>query len=153
MSHEDLLLGPRRPCPLFSGLTDHLLQALVPVTIEVDVPFDLHRYIIGQKGSGIRRMMDEFEVTRSCRPFPWRPDVGRELCHRCCWEWMDAAPRGARSRPPSHSGGAFLLLFICSSSPPAGVDTSHPPCPESAGVSLVKWDRQATADDFQAHPR
>ncbi|XP_040828324.1 vigilin isoform X2 [Ochotona curzoniae] len=38
------------------------LEALVPVTIEVEVPFDLHRYIIGQKGSGIRKMMDEFEV-------------------------------------------------------------------------------------------
>ncbi|KAF6114088.1 high density lipoprotein binding protein [Phyllostomus discolor] len=38
------------------------LEALVPVTTEVEVPFDLHRYIIGQKGSGIRKMMDEFEV-------------------------------------------------------------------------------------------
>uniref|UniRef100_A0A2K5SIL5 Vigilin n=1 Tax=Cebus imitator TaxID=2715852 RepID=A0A2K5SIL5_CEBIM len=38
------------------------LEALVPVTIEVEVPFDLHRYIIGQKRSGIRKMMDEFEV-------------------------------------------------------------------------------------------
>ncbi|XP_008305571.1 high density lipoprotein binding protein a [Cynoglossus semilaevis] len=38
------------------------LRALVPVTIEVEVPFELHRYIIGQKGSGIRKMMDEFEV-------------------------------------------------------------------------------------------
>jgi len=38
------------------------LKALVPVTIEVEVPFELHRYIIGQKGSGIRKMMDEFEV-------------------------------------------------------------------------------------------
>ncbi|VTJ88527.1 Hypothetical predicted protein, partial [Marmota monax] len=38
------------------------LEALVPVTIEVEVPFDLHHYIIGQKGSGIRKMMDEFEV-------------------------------------------------------------------------------------------
>ena len=37
-------------------------QALVPLTIEVEVPFELHRYIIGQKGSGIRKMMDEFEV-------------------------------------------------------------------------------------------
>lgn len=26
------------------------------------MPFELHRYIIGQKGSGIRKMMDEFEV-------------------------------------------------------------------------------------------
>jgi len=38
------------------------LKALVPITIEVEVPFELHRYIIGQKGSGIRKMMDEFEV-------------------------------------------------------------------------------------------
>ncbi|NP_958882.1 high density lipoprotein binding protein a [Danio rerio] len=38
------------------------LKALVPVTIAVEVPFELHRYIIGQKGSGIRKMMDEFEV-------------------------------------------------------------------------------------------
>uniref|UniRef100_A0A3Q4FXF5 Vigilin n=1 Tax=Neolamprologus brichardi TaxID=32507 RepID=A0A3Q4FXF5_NEOBR len=38
------------------------LKALVPVTIEVEVPFELHRYIIGQKGSGIRKMMEDFEV-------------------------------------------------------------------------------------------
>uniref|UniRef100_A0A8C2NHY5 Vigilin n=1 Tax=Capra hircus TaxID=9925 RepID=A0A8C2NHY5_CAPHI len=44
------------------------LEALVPVTIEVEVPFDLHRYIIGQKGSGIRKMMDEFEVNRALPP-------------------------------------------------------------------------------------
>lgn len=41
-----------------------LPQALVPVTIEVEVPFELHRYIIGQKGSGIRKMMEEFEVSK-----------------------------------------------------------------------------------------
>ncbi|KAJ8418609.1 hypothetical protein AAFF_G00001080 [Aldrovandia affinis] len=38
------------------------LKALVPLTIEVEVPFELHRYIIGQKGSGIRKMMEEYEV-------------------------------------------------------------------------------------------
>ncbi|XP_064194944.1 vigilin-like [Anguilla rostrata] len=38
------------------------LKALVPVTIEVEVSYELHRYIIGQKGSGIRKMMDEYEV-------------------------------------------------------------------------------------------
>ncbi|MBN3286830.1 VIGLN protein, partial [Polyodon spathula] len=43
-------------------LTGICLQALVPVSITVDVPYDLHRYIIGQKGSGIRKMMDEYEV-------------------------------------------------------------------------------------------
>ncbi|KAA0725212.1 Vigilin High density lipoprotein-binding protein [Triplophysa tibetana] len=37
-------------------------KALVPVTIDVEVPYDLHRYIIGQKGSGIRKMMEDYEV-------------------------------------------------------------------------------------------
>ncbi|KAK6478014.1 vigilin [Huso huso] len=41
------------------------LMALVPVTVDVDVPFDLHRYIIGQKGAGIRKMMEEYEVNIS----------------------------------------------------------------------------------------
>lgn len=40
-------------------------KALVPVTIDVEVPYDLHRYIIGQKGSGIRKMMEDYEV---CHP-------------------------------------------------------------------------------------
>ncbi|XP_078419626.1 vigilin-like [Cetorhinus maximus] len=44
------------------------LLALVPVTIEVDVPFDLHRYIIGQKGTGIRKMMEEYEVNIAVPP-------------------------------------------------------------------------------------
>uniref|UniRef100_A0AAR2KI23 Vigilin n=1 Tax=Pygocentrus nattereri TaxID=42514 RepID=A0AAR2KI23_PYGNA len=38
------------------------LLALVPVTVDVEVPYDLHRYIIGQKGSGIRKMMEDYEV-------------------------------------------------------------------------------------------
>lgn len=38
------------------------LKALIPVTAEVDAPFDLHHYIIGQKGSRIHKIMDEFEV-------------------------------------------------------------------------------------------
>uniref|UniRef100_A0A8C3RUK2 Vigilin n=1 Tax=Chelydra serpentina TaxID=8475 RepID=A0A8C3RUK2_CHESE len=52
------------------------LQALVPVTTEVEVPFDLHRYIIGQKGSGIRKMMDEFEVSWVLSPsLPWISEI------------------------------------------------------------------------------
>ncbi|XP_035265367.1 vigilin isoform X1 [Anguilla anguilla] len=38
------------------------LLALVPVTVDVEVSYDLHRYIIGQKGSGIRKMMEGYEV-------------------------------------------------------------------------------------------
>uniref|UniRef100_A0A8B9CR62 Vigilin n=1 Tax=Anser brachyrhynchus TaxID=132585 RepID=A0A8B9CR62_9AVES len=53
-----IISGRREKCEA----AKEALQALVPVTIEVEVPFDLHRYIIGQKGSGIRKMMDEFEV-------------------------------------------------------------------------------------------
>ncbi|KAM4772544.1 vigilin [Rhinophrynus dorsalis] len=53
-----LISGRKEKCEAAS----EALQALVPVSIEVEVPFDLHRYIIGQKGSGIRKMMDEFEV-------------------------------------------------------------------------------------------
>ncbi|XP_010139037.1 PREDICTED: vigilin isoform X2 [Buceros rhinoceros silvestris] len=53
-----IISGRREKCEA----AKEALQALVPVTVEVEVPFDLHRYIIGQKGSGIRKMMDEFEV-------------------------------------------------------------------------------------------
>uniref|UniRef100_A0A8C2SZY6 Vigilin n=1 Tax=Coturnix japonica TaxID=93934 RepID=A0A8C2SZY6_COTJA len=53
-----IISGRREKCEA----AKEALQALVPVTTEVEVPFDLHRYIIGQKGSGIRKMMDEFEV-------------------------------------------------------------------------------------------
>lgn len=32
------------------------------MTVDVEVPSDLHRYIIGQKGAGIRKMMEDYEV-------------------------------------------------------------------------------------------
>ncbi|KAH0623971.1 hypothetical protein JD844_007202 [Phrynosoma platyrhinos] len=53
-----IISGRREKCEA----AKEALHALVPVTIEVEVPFDLHRFIIGQKGVGIRKMMDEFEV-------------------------------------------------------------------------------------------
>ncbi len=40
-----IISGRREKCEA----AKEALQALVPVTIEVEVPFDLHRYIIGQK--------------------------------------------------------------------------------------------------------
>ncbi|XP_031441150.1 vigilin isoform X3 [Clupea harengus] len=46
-------------------LARQALLALVPVTIDVEVSYDLHRYIIGQKGNGIRKMMEEYEVNIS----------------------------------------------------------------------------------------
>ncbi|XP_057712200.1 vigilin isoform X2 [Corythoichthys intestinalis] len=38
------------------------LLALVPITEDVEVSYNLHRYIIGQKGSGLRKMMEDYEV-------------------------------------------------------------------------------------------
>ncbi|CAH1957707.1 unnamed protein product [Acanthoscelides obtectus] len=38
------------------------LLDLVPVTISVDVPFNLHRSIIGQKGRDVKDLMDRFDV-------------------------------------------------------------------------------------------
>ncbi|KFM62860.1 Vigilin, partial [Stegodyphus mimosarum] len=38
------------------------LLDLVPVTEEMEVPYDLHRFIIGQKGKDVRNMMEMYDV-------------------------------------------------------------------------------------------
>jgi predicted RNA-binding protein YlqC (UPF0109 family) len=38
------------------------LKALVPINIEVEVPYKFHRFIIGQKGIGVRKLMEENDV-------------------------------------------------------------------------------------------
>ena len=38
-------------------------QALVPVTEEVPVAVELHRFIIGSKGRDVRQLMDDYEVS------------------------------------------------------------------------------------------
>ncbi len=38
------------------------LIALIPVVVEVPVPYDLHRFIIGAKGKDVREMMTTFDV-------------------------------------------------------------------------------------------
>lgn len=38
------------------------LKALVPITSECQVSYEFHRFIIGQKGCGVRQMMNEFDV-------------------------------------------------------------------------------------------
>lgn len=47
----------------------------MPITQDVEVSYELHRYIIGQKGSGIRKMMEEYEV--SSAP-PLAPCTGKK---------------------------------------------------------------------------
>ncbi|CAG2115876.1 unnamed protein product, partial [Medioppia subpectinata] len=44
------------------------LLALIPITIEVEVPFDLHRFIIGQKGREVRELMQNHDVSISVPP-------------------------------------------------------------------------------------
>ncbi|XP_076306465.1 vigilin-like [Tachypleus tridentatus] len=39
------------------------LLNLVPITLKVGIPYDLHRYIIGQKGKDVREMMDRYDVS------------------------------------------------------------------------------------------
>lgn len=53
------------------------LLACVPVTIEVPVAFELHRFIIGQKGKGVRDLMDQFDVNISIPPAHEESDVVR----------------------------------------------------------------------------
>lgn len=38
------------------------LLDLKPITIDVDVPFELHRSIIGQKGRDVKELMDNYDV-------------------------------------------------------------------------------------------
>lgn len=38
------------------------LHSLVPLKEDVPVPFDYHRFIIGKKGSGVRRLMEQYDV-------------------------------------------------------------------------------------------
>lgn len=51
------------------------LMALVPVSVEITIPFENHRFIIGQKGAGIRKMMDEFDVNISVPPADKKDDI------------------------------------------------------------------------------
>ncbi|GAB1602236.1 vigilin-like [Argonauta hians] len=44
------------------------LLALVPITLEVEVPFEFHRFIIGQKGKDVRKMMEAHEVSITVPP-------------------------------------------------------------------------------------
>lgn len=53
------------------------LLDLVPITMEVQVPYDYHRFIIGQKGRDVRRMMQEYDVNISIPPPSENSDIVR----------------------------------------------------------------------------
>lgn len=51
------------------------LLDLVPITESIDVPFDLHRSIIGQKGTGVRELMNAHDVHIELSPQDKKLDV------------------------------------------------------------------------------
>ena len=51
------------------------LLDFVPITIDVNVPFDLHRSIIGQKGQDVKRLMDAYDVHIVLSPPEEKRDV------------------------------------------------------------------------------
>ena len=64
-----------------SGSKEHVEEAikrlkdLVPVSLEVSIPFANHRFLIGQKGEGIRKLMDEHDVNINVPPAQRESDV------------------------------------------------------------------------------
>ncbi|KAJ8954741.1 hypothetical protein NQ318_011436 [Aromia moschata] len=79
----DVNTEPIRHCDVIriTGKEANCLQAkqalldLVPVTINVDVPFDLHRSIIGQKGRVVKELMDSYDVHIVLSPADVKEDV------------------------------------------------------------------------------
>ncbi|KAK9747025.1 KH domain [Popillia japonica] len=66
----DVNSEPIRQCDVIriTGKADNCQKAkqalidLMPITIDVDVPFELHRSIIGQKGRDVKELMDTYDV-------------------------------------------------------------------------------------------
>lgn len=50
-----------------AGAKQALLD-LVPITVKLEVPFDLHRSLIGQKGRDIRELMNTYDVEITLSP-------------------------------------------------------------------------------------
>ena len=53
------------------------LLSLIPVEVEVQVPYDYHRFIIGQKGKDVRELMEQFDVSVSVPPSTEKKDTIR----------------------------------------------------------------------------
>lgn len=72
-----------RPCDIIriSGTEEkceaakNALLELVPVTEEVNVPFDIHRWIIGQNGRDVRALMNRFDVHIELSPPEEKLDI------------------------------------------------------------------------------
>lgn len=72
-----------RPCDIIriSGTQEkcdaakNALLELVPITEEVTVPFDIHRWIIGQNGRDVRALMNRFDVHIELSPPEEKLDI------------------------------------------------------------------------------
>lgn len=53
------------------------LLDLIPLDIEVEVPYDYHRFIIGQKGKEVRELMERYDVSISVPPSNEKKDTIR----------------------------------------------------------------------------
>jgi hypothetical protein len=51
------------------------LLSLIPISADVDVPFELHRFIIGQKGREVRDLMETYDVSITVPPASTESDV------------------------------------------------------------------------------
>ncbi|RWS27624.1 vigilin-like protein [Leptotrombidium deliense] len=66
-----VIIGRKKNCES----AKQALIALIPITIEVTVPFDYHRFIIGQKGKDVREYMDKYDVQISVPPPSEESDI------------------------------------------------------------------------------
>ncbi|XP_053689982.1 vigilin isoform X2 [Sabethes cyaneus] len=62
------------------------LLALVPITEEINVPFDLHRSLIGQKGRDVRELMNTYDVHIELSPQDQKLDVIKVTGAKACIE-------------------------------------------------------------------
>lgn len=53
---------------LFLPLSLSLPQELIPIEVEVSIPYEFHRYIIGQHGKEIRSLMKECSANITIPP-------------------------------------------------------------------------------------
>lgn len=58
------ITGPVEKCEA----AKQALLDLVPVTVEIEVPNDLHRSIIGQKGRDVKELMQTYDVNITLSP-------------------------------------------------------------------------------------
>ncbi|KAK9882658.1 hypothetical protein WA026_022525 [Henosepilachna vigintioctopunctata] len=82
-TNGDVDSEPVRHCDVIriTGKEENCINAkralldLVPITINVDVPYDLHRSIIGQKGRDVKELMDRYDVHIVLSPPELKEDI------------------------------------------------------------------------------